>query len=586
MRKYKYALPASVVAICLFFMNSTASANDEFPIPVIFPHEMYLGVGQTGYFTGFDSNDPDGEIWDWYWAADDQDDFWGSPVCTYSWDYPGVYDVELYVMDNEYIWSDENPEEQFWFDICDVNVFRADVDDLSGSYWPLNGPIPLNCDPPIEGGDFEWSCSRPGSFSNRYEQDPTFTPTETGLYSVKVRYSVDNSGDVVPQAAYDEDDSEPFWVFGVTINTPASYYVAVGEDLALECEPIPSYFTGGSYDWSASGPGTASFSPDDSTTAYETEFSADEAGEYEVQVAYTYAGVSASDTLATKIQVVELTGLTVANATQTNAKNLAAVKDDGEYVIIEAVLNPTIPDDNVPEVLHWGGDGSPVEGHPLQRKVSKSSSGHTTVTGTVGTTSDYVDIWIIWATGVYRYGSTQQTSSGNEKTFSPAIGGSTLGPMNDEDDGIILETVGKIEGVFTLTPAGVHNVVGNGWDIKRWVTYQDYHNGIMFDSNSCPDDPTNNDEDLTPNNDDKIYMIDSPSINYVADHTAETYNNFTEWVEWNGTVCSDFYFWYYQARVDDDLDAANKPNNDDTELNDVDTGWINMPGSAHYPTRP
>ena len=93
---------------------------------------------------------------------------------------------------------------------------------------------------------------------------------------------------------------------------------------------------------------------------------------------------------------------------------------------------------------------------------------------------------------------------------------------------------------------------------------------------------------MIPDSDDKIYVIDGPTcgLNFNVNHTKEVYDQFREWVEWNGVKCSDDYYWYYQARVDDDLDAANKPNNDDTELNDVSTGQITpLPSSATYQIR-
>jgi hypothetical protein len=285
--------------------------------------------------------------------------------------------------------------------------------------------------------------------------------------------------------------------------------------------------------------------------------------------------------------VVYVDSVTVeSGATQTNvtgAKNWAAVKATSGDVIVKAVLNPTIPNEHVPDVLSWSG-GSAVSGDPLRRTVSKTASAETPVTATCGLSSDYVDIWTIWATGEIRTSGSK--SSGNNKTWTAAKGGDTLGPLNDEDDGITAgEATGKMEGVFTLYPTGVYDIVSNGWDIKRWIDFHDYENGSTEEADSRSDDNVDTDEDLVPDNDDKIYVIDGPTIPFGLNHTFETYNTFSEWVEWNGTKCSGNYYWHYRARVDDDLDASNKPHNDDTELNDVGTGQITPQSSAYYSPR-
>jgi hypothetical protein len=277
-----------------------------------------------------------------------------------------------------------------------------------------------------------------------------------------------------------------------------------------------------------------------------------------------------------------------ANATQTNvtgAKNWAAVKESDEYVIVKAILNPSNYQYQIPDgMITWSG-GESISGKPSKRKVSKATSAKTRVTATCSS-SDYVDIWILWASCTIRTSASK--SPGNNVSFPASYGGDTLGALTDEDNGITIgEVVGKMEGVFTLSPSGVYAVVEDGWDIRRWIQYRDFSNGTSSGSDDRLDDDEDSDEDLDPDSDDKIYVTDWPTCGkyFTVNHTKETYNNFTEWLEWNGTLCSDEYEWYYRARIDDDLDAANKPRNDDTELNEVSTGSITIPSTAHYSTR-
>lgn len=181
--------------------------------------------------------------------------------------------------------------------------------------------------------------------------------------------------------------------------------------------------------------------------------------------------------------------------------------------------------------------------------------------------------------------SSGNKSAGNDKSFPSGHGGDKLGPLNDEVDGItVAEATGKVEIEGTLS-AGV---AAAGLDIKREIIFKDFSNGSLSDSSAGRDDTSfASFKDLTPDANQKIYDIDGPTVGnkFRVNHTKETYNNFTQWVTQNGTQVSDKVTWHYQARVDDDLDAASKPRNKDTELNDVGSGHITIPSAAKYTTR-
>ncbi|HEY6724388.1 MAG TPA: DUF4157 domain-containing protein, partial [Polyangiaceae bacterium] len=177
------------------------------------------------------------------------------------------------------------------------------------------------------------------------------------------------------------------------------------------------------------------------------------------------------------------------------------------------------------------------------------------------------------------------TSPDNDTHFTAEEGGDGLGAVTDEDDGITsAEALGKVEVVATL-PEGAP---ATGWDIKRTATYQWASNGTFTGSGTDQEDTSAAfSKDLTPSADRKIYDIDGPSIGrgFNVHHTKEVYDNFEQWVTLNDTQVSDKVQWHYHARVDDDLDAANRPRNDDTEQNDVGTGHRTIPGTPHYPVR-
>lgn len=328
------------------------------------------------------------------------------------------------------------------------------------------------------------------------------------------------------------------------------------------------------------GPAEAAPTPDEVCTNQSTTVTVD--GEP--------AGVIAETACVAVVKVESVS--VIAGATQTNvtgAKNWAAVKGAGD-VIIQATLAPNT--DAAAAAVTWTG-GTAVPGQPRQRKVSKTTSAHTTVTATAGSSSDHVDVWILFATLQVRSTNGTTTSALNNKAFPPGYGGNVLGELTDEDNGITVgEGLGKVEIAATLSPAGAGAVVQAGWDIKRWIVFKDFSNGALSSSSAGQDDTSLPQyKDLVPDPDDKIYDIDGPTVgnNFGVNHTKETYNNFTQWVTWNGDKASGDVTWHFQARVDDDLDPAHRnpdgSGNDDTVLIDVDSGTITIPGAAHFAPR-
>ena len=81
---------------------------------------------------------------------------------------------------------------------------------------------------------------------------------------------------------------------------------------------------------------------------------------------------------------------------------------------------------------------------------------------------------------------------------------------------------------------------------------------------------------LTPDNQDKIYDRDAPSIGRADIATnQETYNNFKQWIEWNSDKCSDEAEWYWKA-------LRKKASVPQITLKKVDTGSILLPDSPHF----
>jgi len=70
---------------------------------------------------------------------------------------------------------------------------------------------------------------------------------------------------------------------------------------------------------------------------------------------------------------------------------------------------------------------------------------------------------------------------------------------------------------------------------------------------------------------DELYDSDAPDLP-VATQTAETYNNFRQWLEWDRRPCSNFAYWYFQARWKEQQ----------VTLKEVGQGSITLPQHAFY----
>jgi len=262
-----------------------------------------------------------------------------------------------------------------------------------------------------------------------------------------------------------------------------------------------------------------------------------------------------------------------ANATQTNvtgAKNWAAVKKSGEYVIVKAVLNPSISESCVPGCFCWSG-GSPVEGHVLKRKVSKATSAKTSVTAYAGTSSDYVDIWILWSSVEIKMSGT---TPANAVQFGGAYDGTEILGARSYDNGT--KAVGKVVPVATITPSGIHDVIKSGWGFKRDRWSHDFKDGVKstdyWDTNWTGDTSDAFFQNLTPDPNEQIFDRDAPSIGIASiTDSYETYNNYRQWVEWNEQVASDQYtYWHWRARRK--LDQTPQ-----VTLKEVGSGTIDLP---------
>ena len=239
----------------------------------------------------------------------------------------------------------------------------------------------------------------------------------------------------------------------------------------------------------------------------------------------------------------------ISNAVQVGGtNNWAAVKAaTNDWVYVQATLSTD--DTNAANHIQWSG-GEGVPGNPFQRRVTKGSSSKTAVTAALGSTNMTVNVWIIWAT------VTIQTSGSNP---SPLSFLATSPPSSNQLGVVFYYTntyaAGQICGIFAITPAGIHTIITNGWDVFQRRMSHDFDNGsissVYYDADWKSDGPDDADFNKTviPDSKDKLYTIDAPNISAFGSDSSETYNNFYDYITWDSQICCETnHFWHWQGR--------------------------------------
>jgi len=139
---------------------------------------------------------------------------------------------------------------------------------------------------------------------------------------------------------------------------------------------------------------------------------------------------------------------------------------------------------------------------------------------------------------------------------------------------------GQIIAVAKLFPRGVGKVIHAAgkhalFNIRRELTANDFVDGAPSRHKKSfkvwADDTLTNMQALTAVFNDELYDTDAPDLP-PATQTSETYNNFRQWLEWEGRPCSNYAYWYFQARWKDQK----------VTLKDVGQGAIPLPPRAFY----
>lgn len=445
------------------------------------------------------------------------------------------------------------------------------------------------------------SCNPAGSI--KYSNDATSGPASSLAGTVEYvqdklptsNVNMSMSGKLIPPAG--EEGPRPSWSASAKLQTPfwleasPSDIVKAGTAVTVTAkgDPTESTWTIDGTDWKDHSQSNSKPYKTSSITLNRnmwdklkwtpnplpTDYLFPPAGTYSISATTTEEGSARSAGIT--VTVVELTSLSVvAGATQTNvtntanSNNWAAVKGN-DYIVVKANISPSIPEDKVPsDLIQWTG-GEAIAGQPLHRRVSKATSQKTTVKATCGNVEKEVDLWVIWADVTIKT-SGQQPSDAVQ--LPPSYGGGTLGPFNTTNVG------GAMTLEAQITPSGVKDVVKSGWKIKRTVTRKCWLNGALVRQGTDNDDSYDSWVVSTPTANDCIYDTDAPNtlkIGINVGSNVEYHGNFTQWIEWNSTTCSDNRTWHSEYKCDRTSAGYN------VIYNSIGTGIITIPNA---PTNP
>jgi hypothetical protein len=300
-----------------------------------------------------------------------------------------------------------------------------------------------------------------------------------------------------------------------------------------------------------------------------------------------------------KLVSLSVTGASKKDVTGTDV--WAAVQKKSAQVVVEVTTEPKNSPDEW-KLIKWTG-GKPVKSKPNQRAVDRDATSRVTIEVEYDETKRSIELWIVSASieiltsGPRPKGAAPRdraTRDGTEKlgavTYSTVLqnGINDSIAQNDPDSkNFVFSTgaSGKIIAVATQKPTGVSKVIKTGWTFRRQVLSRIWQDGFKIEdaktwTKTWVDDTSGPTYlRLTPDDGDKIYDLDEPDLRF-GRFSTETYNNFRQWIEWNGETCSEFAPWYWNARW-----RAKADPNAQIELNNCDKGNIGLPDTPHYPQR-
>lgn len=280
--------------------------------------------------------------------------------------------------------------------------------------------------------------------------------------------------------------------------------------------------------------------------------------------------------------------ITATNAKQIDATNWLAIRDAfgppeiptslarGDCVVQVDTL-PKNSADEWAQILWKGGDA--ISGKANQRRVSRQAEVMTVVSASIGASNQQLALWILWADITVRTQGPLPKGATPWSALTP-FAGAQCGAVEVQSITMGKNARGQIVTVATLLPAGVGRVIAAAgqnalFNVRRQLTAHDFADGARQVHKKSfqvwVDDTAKAGQALTSVASDLLFDTDGPDLP-MASRSAETYNNFRQWLEWDGQPCSGYASWYFRAHW----------KNQKVTLNDVGQGSITLPSQPFY----
>jgi hypothetical protein len=201
--------------------------------------------------------------------------------------------------------------------------------------------------------------------------------------------------------------------------------------------------------------------------------------------------------------------------------------------------------------IKWTG-GTAVSGNNAERNYSLATSQKYTIDPTLAGhdwAGHNVYLWVIWATVTIDDTGTDPADAPKFPPPPEVYNGQNLGIQYDAaKDAVDFSNCQEAQ----MTPSGIHNVISGGCVMKQQREIHVFANvtqhGQFWDTGWTADGPASGNYTTAPDSGDKVYAIDSPTLHLVGTDTQDDeYGDFRDWEEWDGTTCSDYAYWYFEA---------------------------------------
>lgn len=282
---------------------------------------------------------------------------------------------------------------------------------------------------------------------------------------------------------------------------------------------------------------------------------------------------------------VTISKITITNAKQIDKRNWVAVEERKNPKIQDwppqgdcIIKVETAPQNNMAQwkQITWRG-GRPIPGKPNFRRISRKKIKTYNIEASIGLSKLKIALWIFHAKLKIVTAGGLPKGAKHWREGAPFVG-PKCGAVKVASFSMGENARGQVVAVAELYPRGIGKILNIKKKlllIGRQVTAHDFVDGkksVSKKSFKPWTEDTHIGMQAFDSSNDKLFDSDAPDLPAGAARSSETYNNFRQWVVWDGKPCSDYAYWFFQAQWKNQK-VTNKK---------VGTGNFVLPSKAHF----